>query len=319
MRRLGRAVAVRFAYESTFGTPLGSDYYAPEFYSITPPADPDFVDDPVMGGSYNNTRDPIAPLRALPGGTMQMAVPFDLGMLGHWLRQLLGALSTSGSGNYTHTKSSGGETLESVTIQVVYDSGDVLVCNGCKLDTLAFDMAKEAAYQQINLTWQVRDWTYAGAVLSGSAASAPASVKLTKYAASAAWNGVTMADLLACTFSYSNILERYNTMSGDEFPSNIDTGLATLGGTLRFRSADETYRALSEANTADDLVITLALAGSTSTRNLTLTMANVRLHADGAPITGPGGIDETFSYRPEQTSGAAALAASLKNATASYA
>lgn len=321
MRRLARTIRPRFAYEAAFGTALGTDYYQPEAYSVTPPGDPDFVDDPVFGGSYHNARDPIAPVRALPGGQFTVEVPFDLGMLGHWIRQLVGAPAPTGSNpNYVHTKASGAETLESVTWQIPYDSGDVAIANGCVLNELSLDLAKTADYQRIMLTYECRDWEYAGAVLSGSAASAPTSQKLTKYAASVKWNDTIIGEALAGTFRYNNGLERYNTLSGDAYPTTIDTGLAQIDGTLRLRSSDETYRAISKGDTFDDLAIVFALASDSTNRRLVITLPKTRLRANGDPITGPGnsGIEGTYNFRGEQTSGAAAATFVLRNGTATY-
>lgn len=319
-RRFARGVRPRFSYESVFGTPLGTSYFLPEAYEFTPPGDPDLVDDPVWGGAYNNSRDPIAPLRALPGGSFTIVVPMDLGMVGHWLRMLLGTPSATGSDpNYTHTKASGADTLPSTTWQIPYDSGDVLILNGCVLNSFGLELEKTADYQRVTLGFEARDWSHAGALLSGSAASAPASLKLTRYTAAAAWNGVTMGDALAATFNYSNALERYNTLSGDAFPAAIDTGLATIGGTLRLRSMDETFRDLSKSNALDDLVLSFAHPSDTTNRRFDITLPATRLRADGDPIRGPGAIEGSYSFRAEQTSGAAAATFALKNGHASYA
>lgn len=319
-RRLGRPIGIRIAYEGTFGTPEGDGYFAPEFYQFTPPADPDFVDDPVLGGTWDNARDAVAPLRALPGGSFSLELPFDLGMLGHYIRMLCGAPSASGSSpNYTHVVDSGGETLESVTVQAVYASDDVLQLNGCKLNTLSLDLAKDAAYQRIMLNFECRDWSHGSAVLSGSAASMPTVQKLTKYAASVKWNGSIIGEALAATFSHGNALERYNTLSGDAYPSQIDTGLGSIGGTLRVRSLANTWRGRSKGDTVDDLALVFALPADATNRNLTITMPATRVKSDGDPVQGPGGIDGSLSFRAEQTSGAAAATYTLKNGHASYA
>lgn len=319
-RRLGRPVAIRIAYETVFGTPEGDGYFAPEFYQFTPPADPDFVDDPVLGSALNNERDPVTPLRALPGGAFSLEVPFDLGMLGHYLRMALGVPSASGSSpNYTHTKASGAASLESVTVQAVYASGDVLQLNGCKLNTLSLDLAKDAAYQRVMLNFECRDWSHGSGVLSGSAASMPTAQKLTKYSASVKWNGSIVAEALAATFSFSNGLERYQTLSGDAYPSAIDTGLTAINGTLRVRSLANTWRGYSKGDTVDDLALVFALPSDATNRNLTIALPAARVKSEGAAVQGPGGYDEALSYRAEQSSGAAASTFTLKNGHASYA
>ncbi len=318
MRNLGRAVKARFGYQADALTVASSGWVVFPFYSIIPPADPDFVDDPHLGETLENTRDPIAPLRALVAGQLRMTVRADLNMLGHWLKFLLGTLTTTGtSPNFVHTAKSGRETQPYATIQVAWQSGDVGQYRNCRLNTMAFDFTKDPSYLRVDMTWEVGAFDYDTTFLSGTTATALTAAPLLKYKSTASWGGTLMADLLQGTLNFTNNLDRYNTMSGEEFPAEMDQGLLAITGTLRLRHKDRTFRQLSKTNAAPAaLSINTPSLSDATNRLFNLAMANVRLKAEGPQVNGPGGVEESFSIRPEQTASVEALLATLKCGTA---
>lgn len=318
MRNLGRALAFRIAYQADAATTATTGWIDTPIYEVTPPADPGIQDDPLLGASMQNQRDPIQGVRELFNGMLKVTAPLDLAMMGHWLRMVFGAGTEGGSTpNYTHTFGSGLVSMPYVTIQVAWQSGDVGIYVGCLADMMSFNISKAAAYQQVELTFRVKSWSYATAVISdGTAATALTALKLAKFVGIAKWAGTTMADLLDLTFTYSNNLEPYNTVSGDAFPLEFDTGIASISGTMRLRHKDRTFRQISIGDTAAALVTSFAYPADATNKLLQLTMANTRLTAQGPAVTGPGGIEESFNFRVEQTASVKAVVPLLKNATA---
>ncbi|MGK7870910.1 hypothetical protein [Falsiroseomonas sp. E2-1-a20] len=64
-------------------------------------------------------------------------MPVDLINIGHWLRLLLGAPTTTGTTNYIHTFGSGAAWLPSNAMEIGYpDVPSFAVCTGVRADTL---------------------------------------------------------------------------------------------------------------------------------------------------------------------------------------
>lgn len=318
MRILGRQGKIRVGYQADATTLASTGFFYPAFYGFTPAPDPAIQDDPLLGGSLYNGRDPSEGIRELDGGEVRMAVPLDLNLAGHVLRMALGAGAGSGSSpNYVHTFESGKAALPYVTIEERISASDIARFEGCMLNGLSLSMAKAAAFQRMELTFRSRRTQYVTDLLSGTEATPLAALKVPQTRAYAKWNGTQMGDLLGLDLNFSNNVEPYNTMSGDNFPLEVDPGFVTIGGTMRLRTRDATFRALSAANAVDDLVIVIPHASDATNRLLQITIPQARLSAQGAQISGPGGIEESFNWQGEQTSGAAAMQVVLKNGTAS--
>ncbi|BCW88050.1 hypothetical protein sos41_11880 [Alphaproteobacteria bacterium SO-S41] len=317
MRNLGRAVIVRFGYQADAVTPATADFVRPPFYGFTPPADPGLQQDPVLGGVLHNSRDATEGTRELQGGQLRMSVPLDLIMLPHWLRMALGAGVSSGAGpNYVHTFTSGKATLPSVTIEAKFASGDFGRYEGCVLNSISLPMRKEAAVSRLDLTFLIRKHDYYGAFLAGAEAATLTRQKIVQSRGIAKWGGVTISNLLDTTFGISNNCEPYNTMSGDDFPLEIDPGFTTINGTARLRLQDSTFRTISKGNTPGAFNPILTHASDPTNRLFSLNMPVTRLTAQGPGVDGPGGIDETFNWESEQTDVAPTLTAVVKNGTA---
>lgn len=317
MRILGRQGKVRMGYQADATTVATGGFFYPPFYGFTPAADPGIQDDPILGGNLYNGRDPSEGIRELDGGEVRLSLPLDINMLGHILRMALGAGVESGSSpNYVHTFESGKATLPYVTIEERISASDIARFEGCMLNGISISMAKAAAFQRMDLTFMSRRTQYVSALLSGTEASVLTPMKVPQTRALAKWNGTQMGDLLSLDLNFSNNVEVYNTMSGDNYPLEVDPGFVTIGGSMRLRTRDSTFRAISAANTVDDLIIQLSHPSDATNRMFQITIPQARLAAQGAAIDGPGGIEETFNWQGEQTNAAAALTAVLKNGQA---
>lgn len=321
MRKLGRQSKLRLGYQADAVTPATTGFFYPTFYGFTPPPDPGIQDDPMLGGSLYNGRDPTEGIRELEGGELRITAPLDLNMMGHWLRMLLGAGVQSGSNpNYVHTFESGKAALPYVTIEHQIASGDFARFEGCMLNSFSISYAKAVAFQRIELTFRSRRTIYGSAFLAGTEASALTELKVPQSRGLAKWNNAQMGDLLGLQLNFSNNVEAYNTMSGDNFPLEVDPGFVSLSGSMRLRTRDNTYRAISAANSVDDLIALISHASDATNRLFQLTMPQTRLSAQGASVDGPGGIEESINFQSEQIisgSPSAALIAVLKNGQAS--
>lgn len=318
MRNLGRASVVRIGYQADAATPATTDFFDVPFYEFRAPPDADLIDDPLLGGAFQNGRDPAEGVPALPGGDLRLVTPLDLNMLPHFLKMALGTGVASGaSPNFVHTFQSGRETLPYVTIQARFASGDVGRFIGCMLNTLNISVRKEAGYARLEMGFLHRVTAWETDFIAGSSAAALAAQKILQYRGTARWGGVNFGDLLELSLAYSNNLERYNTVSGDEWPVEIDPGFTQLSGSMRLRLRNRTMRQASAAKTTHGIELAFAHPSDAVNRLCTFTLPTSRVSSTGVGITGPGGIDESFNFRSEQTLALAAMAAVARNGTAS--
>lgn len=317
MRILGRAVQKRFAAQSNLATFASSGWVDVPFYALETPDHPALQDDPLLGAAMHNPVDAIAGVRDLPGGAPQLELPLDLNMFGHVLRMAFGAGAASGSNpNHIHTFTTANEALPAYSIQARLSASDVIQMRGCVLDRLSFEWRKQSAYARARATFQMRDQVNGTGWLSGSSAAALADARLNQFRASATWGGSALGDLLGFGFDLDNRLSRYETLSGDEFIAEIDTGLKRVSGTLTVRHRDNTLRGVSLGNTTAALAVEISSAADATNRRLTLTAGTVRLTALGTAISGPDGVDQRYNWQAEQTSVAPALTAVLRNGQA---
>jgi len=129
-------------------------------------------------------------------------------------------------------------------------------------------------------------------------------------------DSVAVGTLLSARFTYETGLtqDRYIDTS-DKFGAAVLAEQAQFTGELRVRYAGATYDSLAAAETEKTLGIEFVVGANNS---LILTSPAVRFARAGVPIEGPGGIEQTISFRARQTAATAMLTAVLKNQVATY-
>jgi hypothetical protein len=127
--------------ETIYGTPPSGNWRRMPFLSINLGAELPLLDNDVIGVGTN--RDPGAPFLDTVTVRGQAVVPVDLANIGHWLRLLFGAPTTTGTNpNFTHTFGSGAASLPSNSIEIAYpDVPSYDVCTGVRADALEIDFS----------------------------------------------------------------------------------------------------------------------------------------------------------------------------------
>jgi hypothetical protein len=124
--------------QATYGTAPGGNWRRVPFLSCNLGAEQPLLDADVIGLGGN--RDPAAPFFVTVTVEGDVVVPVDLINIGHWLRLLRDAPTTTGTNpNFTHTFGSGAATLPSQAIKIGYpDVPSYDVRAGARNDALAF-------------------------------------------------------------------------------------------------------------------------------------------------------------------------------------
>jgi hypothetical protein len=318
-RVVGAQVRLTMGVETLYGTAAGGNYNQLGFTELDLGTGQDLLDSPVIGLSAD--RDPADPFLGQVDTSGRVTVPINEDGFGHWLRLLFGAPTTSGGApNFVHTFDGGVTTPPSNTIQIDYTStltSRYSVMTGVRGGDLNIDFSPNGpALASISLIAQ-------GETRTGtSGAGTPVAVAGTNFQrsmGSVTYNGSALGQVVGGSVRYSNNLEAVRTIRADRRIEGADPGIVAITGDLRLRlsAAAETLLADAEANTTRTLALRLQ---RTAQRYLDLSMGRVWLSAPKRPISGPAGIEASFSFRASVDPGTdRAIRVVLANGTAAAA
>ena len=319
-RMLGTALKARVAVQSAFATPAAGPYTPVHTYSRGDQSCPPQNDDPLLGDTRYNARDPVAPSIGRQPGTAKRTVPLCLSEVGFWFTACLGAATVTGTDDYTHVFHSGSETPVFLTVQDLLGGTMFRTLHGVYVNGFTLSAKKDDDYPRLDLDLLLHDEATAAAWISGTPNAALTLLRPRGWHCTAKWNDVAIGNALESQLNYSNNAQRYDVLDGGEFAATIDPMLAALGGSLKLRTSSETYFALAAAGgDPGKLSLIWAMPASPTTQLLQIDYNMVRLTTEGQPVQGAGELTSDFSLRGEQNANGPALTMTLKNQVADYA
>jgi hypothetical protein len=261
-------------------------------------------------------RDPSQPIRDVIRVEGNVVVPVDVRNFGHWLKALLGAPTTTGSAPYTHTFVSGAASLPSIALEVGMPEIPIYFTEaGVRVNSAQLNFARSgAANATLNCIAQGEtDNTTTG----GGTPTVATLTRFNQFQGSIKKDGVQLGNVTGAQLTYSNNLERIETIRSDGKIDGADPTIAALTGNIEVRFADT---ALIDAAT-DNTPLELAFAYTIDAdKSLTFTAHEVYLPKPKLAISGPGGVQATFDWQAAKaTAPARMLTVVLKNDVASYA
>lgn len=312
----GRLTELLLADEATFGTAPSTGYKPTVYYTHSLKQARPLEDDPQIGGGLNNGNDSTEQQQGLPDVAGDIVVPADLAHFGYWLKLLLGAPTTTGTTNYVHAFSSGAATLPTRTAELKYGASNFHQFVGLGAKTLAMDISDQGGKQRATISMIGKKRVLLSASGAGTPAAIAAFDPLAATLGSLLIDDVAAGSVLSMRLNFDSGIAVDRYADGDEYASAIVIANdAKLSGEIRVRYSGQTLEAIADAKTAKKL----EFRWSKSTNNsLSFVAGQAFLEPAGAPVTGPGGIDSSFSFQASQTSAAAMLAVTLKNQIASY-
>ncbi|MBB5691899.1 hypothetical protein GXW77_16505 [Roseomonas alkaliterrae] len=291
-RAIGANSRLLMIPELTYGTAPGGNWRRVPFLSCNLGAEQPLLDADVIGLGGN--RDPAAPFFDTVTVEGDVVVPVDLINIGHWLRLLLGAPTTTGTNpNFTHTFGSGAATLPSQAIEIGYpDVPSYDVCAGVRADALEIDFGPTGpATATIKLIAQ-------GSTRSGSSSGGtPVSAAYTafhKAQGSITRGGAALAQVTGARLAFSNSVEAVRTIRADRKIEGADPGIARATGQITARFADTTLLTQAQNGTAAEFAFAFTIDAN---RSLTFTLHEVYLALAKTPIEGPAGVEASFEFR----------------------
>lgn len=289
-RAYGWNAQLLVAEETTYGQLATTNYTKVPFASSTIDSEQGLISSNVLGLG----RDPTQPFYDVINVEGDLAVPIDLRNLGIWLKAIFGTPTTTEDlGVYTHEFASGKSTVPSYSLELgMPQIPEFIRFSGVKANTLAFNFARSGEAQAtVSLLAQ-------GETSSTTSIQSDAEVntytRFSQFQGSLKSDGVLLANVTTASITYSNNLEKIETIRSDGKVEAIDIGVASLSGSISVRYGDNDLMNKARANTPVDLTFAYEISES---QKVVIICHEVYLPKPKRSISGPGGIECSYDFQ----------------------
>jgi hypothetical protein len=299
-------------FETVYGTPPSGNYIKFPFVSSDLGSEQGLIASDLLGQG----RDPSQPIRDVIRVEGNVVVPVDLRNFGHWLKALFGAPTTTGTGPYTHTFVSGAASLPSLALEVGMPEVPIFFTeSGVRVNSAQLSFARSGA---ANATLNCIAQGESDATTTGGGTPTTATLtRFNQFQGSIKKDGLQLGNVTGAQLTYTNNLERIETIRSDGKIDGADPTIAALTGNIEVRFADTALIDAATDNTPMELAFAYIIDAD---KSLTFTAHEVYLPKPKLAISGPGGVQATFDWQAAKAiSPARMLTVVLKNDVASYA
>jgi hypothetical protein len=271
-----------------------------------------------LGSPRNNALDPIKPIPGFERLSADIVTDADSRQTPRWLRNLLGAPTTTGpsSGIYTHVFASGSKTAALCAIQVRTGAAEIRIYRGLTLGALSLQASGEQT-RDYDLSYSMRGLSRARAAdwLTGTVAAVPAEAPISRTLFRA--DGVAAANTLDAQWSWDRQLAEDVFLSPTARISGVRPNGGALTGRARFRAVGAAFDTIEEGDTifAPDL----QMLGVVASHEIKLEHPHAQLNAPPLAIGGPGLMERTFDWFGFQDASTPGARITIKNDVASFA
>lgn len=288
-RAYGANASLLAAFETTYGSNPVGDYWKLPFVSTTLGSEQGLIANDLIGLG----RDPSAPIRDVIKVEGDIVVPIDVRNIGIWLKALLGSATTTGTGTLTHTFISGKSSLPSLSLETgLPDIPAWFVASGVMVNSLQVGFARSgAANATVGLIAQGETKQ---AVSLDTTPTTRDILRFNQFQGSIKKGGTALGNVVSAQLTYSNNLERIETIRSDGKIDGADPTVASLNGNLEVRFADTQLIDAATNNTPLELTFAYTID---ATKRLTFIAHEVYLPKPKLSISGPGGIQATFEWQ----------------------
>ena len=289
-RAYGSNATLLLKRETAYGTTPSGNFIQIPFNSVSLGSEQGLIDDPVLGQG----RDPLAPLQDVINDEGDITVPMDPRYLGLWLSGLFGdpASTDNLDGTFDHVFVSGIDSLPSYSLEVgMAQVPAFFMHGGVVLNSIALDFQRSgAAAATINAIAQgeTRNGTSQGGTPSTLAFN-----RISQCQGSIKKAGTAVANLTSGSLTYSNNLEKIETIRSDGLIDGADPTVASLSGRIDVRFADTTLIDAASSGTPVDLEFGYTVGNS----SIMFTAHEVYLPKPKLAVEGPGGIQASFDFQ----------------------
>lgn len=289
-RAYGWNAQLLIAEESEYGVMPQSGYRKIPFISSSLDSEQNLLSSNVLGLG----RDPTQPFQDVINVDGDMAVPVDIRNIGVWLKAIFGApTTTEDEGIYTHAFESGKIIIPSYSLEVgLPEVPQFIRFAGVRANSIAFNFQRSGEAQvTLNLMGQCE---------SGSTTAIADNPEVYKYTRVSQFQGYIksggefLANITATNATYSNNLEKIETIRNDGLVEAIDLGVASLSGSISARYGDNVLLDKAREGTPVDVELGYQL---TDSMKLVIECHEVYLPKPKRSIDGPGGIECSYDFQ----------------------
>ena len=311
-RAQGARAQMALAFEASYGAPPSTGFKLMPFASSSLGAEQPLLASELLG--YG--RDPLVPIKDALTADGDVVIPIDIEGFGYWLKAAFGAPTSTGTTPKVHTFTSGSWALPSFTIETgMPEVPRYALYAGCLLDQLSWSMQRSGL-----LTATAKIIAQGEAIATTSAAGTPSAITLQRFGyfnGAIKRNGTALGQVVSAEISYSNNLERVETIRADGKIEGADPAMASLTGKFDVRFADNTLVSQALDGAPCELEFSYSLGANAS---LSFTAHAVYLPRPRLEIQGPQGIQASFDWQAAKASSPPRMCTVvLTNSIASYA
>ena len=289
-RAYGWNAQLLIAEESEYGVMPNTGYRQIPFISSSLDSEQNLLSSNVLGLG----RDPTQPFQDVINVDGDMAVPVDVRNIGVWLKAIFGEpTTTEADGVYTHAFESGKIAIPSYSLEVgLPEVPQFIRFLGVRANSIAFNFQRSGEAQvTLNLMAQCE---------KGSTTAIDAAPDVYKYTRVSQFQGYIksggefLANITAASDTYSNNLEKIETIRNDGLVEAIDLGVASLSGSISARYGDNILLDKAREGTPVDVELGYQL---TDTMKLVIECHEVYLPKPKRSIDGPNGIECSYDFQ----------------------
>ena len=289
-RAYGWNAQLLIAEESEYGVMPDTGYRKIPFISSSLDSEQNLLSSNVLGLG----RDPTQPFQDVINVDGDMAVPVDVRNIGIWLKAIFGEpTTTEADGVYTHAFESGKIAIPSYSLEVCLPEVPQFIrFLGVRANSIAFNVQRSGEAQvTLNLMAQCE---------KGSTTAIDAAPDVYKYTRVSQFQGYIksggefLANITAASATYSNNLEKIETIRNDGLVEAIDLGVASLSGSISARYGDNILLDKAREGTPVDVELGYQL---TDTMKLVIECHEVYLPKPKRSIDGPNGIECSYDFQ----------------------
>lgn len=289
-RAYGWNASLLIAEESEYGATPDKDYRKIPFISSSLDSEQNLVSSNVLGSG----RDPTQPFQDVINVDGDIVAPIDMRNIGVWLKAVFGAPETTEADSvYTHSFESGKTSIPSYSLEVgLPEVPQYIRFAGVRANSVAFNFQRSGEAQAtLNLMAQSE---------SGETSTIDTNPKLFSYTRVSQFQGYVksggefLANVTSASVTYSNNLEKIETIRNDGKVEAIDLGVASLSGSVSARYADNVLLDKARSGTPVDVELGYQLSDSLK---LVITCHEVYLPKPKRYIDGPNGIECSYDFQ----------------------
>lgn len=288
-RARGANAIMAAAFETTYGTPPVSGYKKLPFVSAALGEEQNLIESDLLGLG----REPLPPSKDVANNEGDVVVPVDLRNFGYWLKLLLGAPTTTGAGPYTHTFVSGALSLPSMAIEIGLPDVPSYGMNfGARANSMSIKMQRSGL---LNATMGLIAQGETRAASSGAGTPTEAAIeRFSQGIGAIERNGVALGNVVSAELSYSNNLDKVETIRPDGRIEDAEPAMVAAAGNVVVRFANTTLLDQAVNGTACELSFGWEIDAN---RSLLFTLHEVYLPRPKLSVSGPGGVQATFAFQ----------------------